>query len=93
MAEYENVMTIADGDGNEIDCEILDILSYKGKEYIVLLPVDDKSDEPEAVILERVGSDDDNDDSPDSFYGIEDGALLSEVFNEFLRRNKAEFNL
>ena len=51
MSEYENVVTLTDEDGIEVDFEILDIVPYEGGEYAVLLPVDDESDVVDAEIL------------------------------------------
>ena len=50
--EYTNVITLTDSDGSDVDFEVLDIVPYKEHEYVVMLPVDDESDSPEAVILE-----------------------------------------
>ena len=50
--EYTNVITLTDSDGSDVDFEVLDIVPYNDHEYAVLLPVDDESDSPEAVILE-----------------------------------------
>ena len=56
MNEFENVVTLTDEDGVEVDFEILDVVPYEGGEYAVLLPVDDESDVVDAVILEVLAS-------------------------------------
>jgi len=90
MEEYTNIVTLTDEEGKEIDFEILDIVPLDSAEYAVLLPVDDDSDEPEAVILEvlHAGSDDEE----DMLQGVEDEALLDTIFNLFVERNPDLFS-
>lgn len=90
MNEYENVVTLTDEDGVEVDFEILDVVPYNGGEYAVLLPVDDASDVVDAVILEVLASGED--DEEDMLQGVEDPAVLDAVFGLFMERNKDEFN-
>lgn len=90
MNEYENVVTLTDEDGVEVDFEILDVVPYQGGEYAVLLPVDDASDVVDAVILEVLTSGED--DEEDMLQGVEDPAVLDAVFGLFMERNKDEFN-
>ena len=90
MSEYENVVTLTDEDGIEVDFEILDIVPYEGSEYAVLLPVDDESDVVDAVILEVLPSG--VDDEEDMLQCVEDPAVLDSVFGLFMERNKDDFN-
>lgn len=90
MNEYENVITLTDEDGVEVDFEILDVVPYKGGDYAVLLPVDDASDVVDAVILEVLAADEDGEE--DMLQGVEDPAVLDAVFALFMERNKDEFN-
>ena len=87
--EYENVVTLTDDNGDEIGFEVLDIVPYEGKDYVVLLPVDDDSDEPEAVILQILPSSGDP-DVEDELRGIEDEAVLNAVFELFLQRGEQD---
>ena len=48
--ELDNIVTLSDENGNEHEFEFLDLIEYKGKEYVVLIENDDNSDE--VVILE-----------------------------------------
>jgi uncharacterized protein YrzB (UPF0473 family) len=86
---YENVLTLTDEEGNEVDFEVLDVVPYEGCEYAVLLPVDDDSDSPEAVILELLPSADDAEE--DVLQGVEDEAILDAVFSLFMERNRDAF--
>ena len=87
--EYTNVITLTDSDGSDVDFEVLDIIPYNDHEYAVLLPVDDESDSPEAVILELLEAEDDNEE--DMLQGVEDEEILNAVFNLFMEKNADEF--
>ena len=83
--EYTNVITLTDSDGSDVDFEVLDIVPYNDHEYAVLLPVDDESDSPEAVILELLEAEE------DMLQGVEDEDILNAVFNLFMEKNADEF--
>ncbi len=91
MNNLENIITLSDSEGNEIDFEILDIFPYEGTDYAALLPLDDESDSPEVTILEVVHAQDE-DSEDDQLCGLNDEALLSSVFNAFMERNKESFD-
>lgn len=87
--EYTNVITLTDSDGSDVDFEVLDIIPYKEHEYVVMLPVDDESDSPEAVILELLEAEEDNEE--DMLQGVEDEEILNAVFNLFMEKNADDF--
>ncbi len=87
--EYTNVITLTDSDGSDVDFEVLDIIPYNDHEYAVLLPVDDESDSPEAVILELLEAEEDNEE--DMLQGVDDEEILNAVFNLFMEKNADEF--
>ena len=87
--DYTNVITLTDSDGSDVDFEVLDIVPYKEHEYVVMLPVDDESDSPEAVILELLEAEEDNEE--DMLQGVEDEEILNAVFNLFMEKNADEF--
>ena len=87
--EYTNVITLTDSDGSDVDFEVLDIVPYKEHEYVVMLPVDDESDSPEAVILELPEAEEDNEE--DMLQGVDDEDILNAVFNLFMEKNADEF--
>ena len=87
--EYTNVITLTDSDGSDVDFEVLDIMPYKEHEYVVMLPVDDESDSPEAVILELLEAEEDNEE--DMLQGVEDEEILNAVFNLFMEKNADDF--
>ena len=49
----ENRIELTDEDGNSVYFEFLDLITYRGKEYVILLPEDDNADE---VIILQVES-------------------------------------
>ncbi|MFR3907372.1 MAG: DUF1292 domain-containing protein [Christensenellales bacterium] len=87
--EYTTVITLTDSDGSDVDFEVLDIVPYKEHEYVVMLPVDDESDSPEAVILELLEAEEDNEE--DMLQGVEDEEILNAVFNLFMEKNADDF--
>ena len=87
--EYTNVITLTDSDGSDVDFEVLDIVPYKEHEYVVMLPVDDESDSPEAVILELLEAEEDTEE--DMLQGVDDEEILNAVFNLFMEKNADEF--
>ena len=87
--EYTNVITLTDSDGSDVDFEVLDIVPYKEHEYVVMLPVDDESDSPEAVILELLEAEEDNEE--DMLQGVEDEEIINAVFNLFMEKNDDDF--
>ncbi len=87
--EYTNVITLTDSDGSDVDFEVLDIVPYKEHEYVIMLPVDDESDSPEAVILELLEAEEDNEE--DMLQGVDDEEILNAVFNLFMEKNADEF--
>lgn len=87
--EYTNVITLTDSDGSDVDFEVLDIVPYKEHEYVVMLPVDDESDSPEAVILELLEAEEDNEE--DMLQGVEDEEILNAIFNLFMEKNADDF--
>lgn len=87
--EYMNVITLTDADGSDVDFEVLDIVPYNGSEYAVLLPVDDDSDTAEAVILELLAAEEDNEE--DMLQGVDEQEILDAVFALFMERNSDLF--
>ena len=54
-----NLVEIQDEDGNVTKCEIYDIVEFEEKNYALLLPLEDESEEdPELIVLEYIEEDD-----------------------------------
>ena len=88
--EYEaEIITLEDDLGNEQDFEFLDTVEYEGEEYIVLLPADAGEDEQNEVMILKVES---LDDENESYAGIDDEEILQAVFDIFKERYKDDFD-
>lgn len=88
MDELDNVILMVDEDGNEVECEYIDVIEYQGKEYVVLLPIDDEEEEGEVAILEIEPISDEE----EAYNTITDQATLKAVYEIFKERFKDEFN-
>ena len=88
--EYEaEIITLEDDQGNEQDFEYLDTVEYEGEEYIVLLPVEEAEGDAGEVMILRVDS---IDDENESYVGIDDEEVLRAVFEIFKSRYSEDFD-
>lgn len=87
MADKDNIVVLTDEEGNDIEFEFLDIIEYRGEEYIVLFPPE--KDVGEVVIL-RLEKDDSEEESIMS--GVEDESVLAAVYEIFREKFKDKFN-
>ena len=74
--EETDVITLEFDDGAEIDCEIMGVFDYNGKEYIALIP-DDGTDDVYIYGYKEVGEDE------FELVDIEDDAEFESVVAEF----------
>lgn len=81
----ENIVVLTDEHGNEIQFEFLDLISYRQKEYVVLLPVDNFDDQVVILQIEEANEEIENYISVDNKY------VLETVFSLFKERNKDYF--
>ena len=87
--ELDNIITLNDENGNLVDFEFLDLIEYQGNEYVVLLPVEvDEEDDGQVVILQVVGSTDDEEE----YLSVDDENLIQVLFDIFKDKFKDEFN-
>ena len=84
--EELNIVTLTDADGTDKDFEFLDLIDLEDKEYVVLLPIEEETDE--VIILEVHPLDDENEE----YLSVEDADVLDKVFEEFKERFKDEFD-
>ena len=75
--EEVSILTLTDENGNDVDFEYMDCIEYEGKEYLVLMPAEDESDE--IVILEIEPVDEEN----ENYLSVSDEAVLNAVFGIF----------
>jgi len=83
--ELDNIIVLTDDDGNDVEFEFLDLICYEDKEYVVLLPVAEDSDE--VMILQA----EDLDEETERYTGVEDEAVLMAVFEIFKEKFQDEF--
>ena len=84
--ENDNIIVLNDDDGNEVEFEFLDLIPYRGKEYVVLLPVSDEADEVVILQLEEA------DEETESYISVDNELTLQAVFEIFKERAKDTFN-
>ena len=84
--ENDNIIILNDDNGNEVEFEFLDLIPYRGKEYVVLLPISDEADEVVILQLEEA------DDETESYISVDNELTLQSVFEIFKERVKDTFN-
>ena len=75
--EEVSILTLTDENGQDVEFEYLDCIEYQGKEYLILLPVDE--DEAEIVILEVEPVDEEN----ENYLAVTDETVLDAVYGIF----------
>ena len=85
--EEVTILTLHDDEGNEEQFELLDLVDYQDKQYIVLFPVED--DDMEIVILQV--EEIEGNDEEEAYVAVEDEAILDSVYGIFKERVKDEF--
>lgn len=85
--EIETII-LNDENGEEVEFEFMDLISYEGEEYVVLLPVEDCEEAGQVVILRM----DESGEDEESYASVDDDDTLMAVFNIFKDRFKDEFN-
>ncbi len=80
--EENSILTFTDSDGNEQRFEYLDVIEYKDKEYIFLLPAESESTELIIMEIEPVNR------RKENYLPVEDEALLQKVYGLFKEKYK-----
>ena len=75
--EESSILTLTDENGNDVDFEYMDCIEYGGKEYLVLMPADEESDEVVILEVEPV------DEETENYLSVSDEAVLNAVFAIF----------
>lgn len=89
--EENNIIILNDEEGNEVEFEFLDLVEYKGAEYVVLLPMEETGDAPEEVVILQLEAVDD-DTETESYVSVDDEQVLQAVFEIFKEKFRDEFN-
>ena len=88
--EVDNIVILNDEEGNEVQFEFLELIEYNEEEYVILLPVEDEiSEEPGEVVILKVES---TSEDEESYVSVEDEEVLNNVFEIFKEKFKDEFN-
>lgn len=85
LDEEIETIELEDEDGVKTQFELLDVIEYRGKDYIAVLPPDDDS----TVIImeiEETGGDEQR------FLPVEDDALVQKIYEMFKDRNRELFS-
>ena len=82
VEEETSVLTLTDENGQEVDFEYLDCIEYQGKEYLVLMPVEELS--TEIIILEVEPVDEEN----EYYLSVQDEDTLNAVYEIFKEKYK-----
>ena len=80
--EEVSILTLTDDKGNDVEFEYLDCIEYNGKEYLVLMPMEE--DAVEIVILEIEPVDEEN----ENYLAVEDENILNAVYGIFKEKYK-----
>ena len=91
MEELDNIITLNNENGEEVNFEFLDLVELDNEQYVVLLPVsEEENEEGEVVILKLEDTDEDAEE--ELYVSVEDEEILMKVFNIFKDKFKDEFN-
>ena len=82
MEEEVSILTLTDENGNDVNFEYLDCIDYQGKEYLVLMPEDEESDELIILEVEPV------DEELENYLSVSDEAVLDAVYAIFKEKYK-----
>ena len=80
--EESNLLSLTDENGQETVFEYLDVIEYQGKEYLILLPVEDEDGQVVILEIEPV------DVETENYLSVGDEALLNAVYDIFKEKYK-----
>ena len=80
--EESNLLSLTDENGQETTFEYLDVIEYEGKEYLILLPVEDEDGQVVILEIEPV------DEETENYLSVGDEALLNAVYDIFKEKYK-----
>ena len=78
--ELDNILTLTDENGEEAEFEYLDTIDYEGKEYIVLMPLEEESNEILILEVQPV------DEELENYVTVSDESILDGVYAIFKDR-------
>ena len=84
--EEDNIIILTDEDGNDVEFELLDLIKYSDKDYAVLIPANEDTDE--VIIFEVI----DADKEDNTFIEVENDELAEAIFQLFCTKNADRFD-
>ena len=78
--EETSIITMTDENGEEVNFEYLDCVEYEGKEYLVLIPAEEESNEIVILEVEPV------DEELENYLAVENEETLNAVYQIFKER-------
>ena len=84
--EEVSILTLTDENGNDAEFEYMDCIEYEGKEYLVLIPVEDESGEIVILEIEPV------DEETENYLSVDDESILDAVYGIFKEKYKDILN-
>ena len=82
----DNIIMLEDNQGNQIECETIDVFEFNNETYFALLEIVDEGEENDEIILMKVQTGETDEDM--SLVTVDDEAELEAAFQEFLRRDQ-----
>ncbi len=86
LDSLDNIVVLTDQDGVDTEFEFLDVVEVDGKEYVILLPVENAED-GEVVIFRIEGEGEE-----ETYVGVETEEEAAKVFEIFKEKAKDDFN-
>jgi len=80
--EESNILSLTDENGQEVEFEYLDCIEYQGKEYLVLMPAEEDSNEIVILEVEPLDAESEN------YLSVSDEAVLNAVYGIFKEKYK-----
>lgn len=80
MEEQEGIIALVNENGEEIEYELVDSITYENAEYVVLLPVEDGDCEAVILAVESDGEEMEN------YVAVDDEEILEGVYEIFKER-------
>ncbi len=82
----DNIIMLEDDQGNQIECETIDVFEFNNETYFALLEIVDEGEENDEIILMKVQTGETDEDM--SLVTVDDEDELEAAFQEFLRRDQ-----
>lgn len=86
--ENQHLIDLIDEDGNTVTFEHLDTVQYKGDDYVICIPYDDDEEVVTEVVIFKIKKNVED----DCLEQLEDGEIMSAVYELFKDRNADMFD-